>query len=172
MASSFLLTLILVLHKLLQDRCSDFVRLSIHPSTGAVKMSVPLIMQDNGRFPRTPWHCTIAVGIDGSYRTVHAKEVREIHRLIYIDGLPYYHREKSDLWDWEKDIAVFEPQYPRGLLVRPNSTIQSKEWTLEPYHIYKLQKLVDVYCGPIVVTGFHNSLQLCSGGGFEKVQVS
>jgi hypothetical protein len=104
--------------KLLQDLCSDFVRLSIHPSSGSVKLSVPLVIQSNGQFPRTPWHCTIAVGIDGSYRTVHVKDVRETHRLIYSNGLPYYYREKSELWDWDDDVAMFEPQYPSGLLIQ------------------------------------------------------
>ncbi|KAF2184527.1 hypothetical protein K469DRAFT_578921, partial [Zopfia rhizophila CBS 207.26] len=52
--------------KLLQATYPDYVRLSIHESTGAVKLSVPLIIQGSGEFPRrTPWHSTIALSLSG-----------------------------------------------------------------------------------------------------------
>ncbi|KAJ9627778.1 hypothetical protein H2203_002995 [Taxawa tesnikishii (nom. ined.)] len=37
--------------KLLQSKCAGYIRLSIHPSGGAVKLSVPLIPQADGAFP-------------------------------------------------------------------------------------------------------------------------
>ncbi|KAF3761910.1 hypothetical protein M406DRAFT_220966, partial [Cryphonectria parasitica EP155] len=84
--------------KLLQARCADYVRLSIHPSTGAVKLSVPLVVQGSGAFPRSPWHSSLAMAVDGSYSTVPARDVRETHDLILQDGRGYYFREKSDVW--------------------------------------------------------------------------
>ncbi|KAE9968951.1 hypothetical protein EG328_007162 [Venturia inaequalis] len=125
--------------KLLQAECKDYVRLSIHPSTGAAKLSVPLIKQENGQFPRSPWHCCIAVAVDGTYRTVHSKDVRESHRLVYQDGRPYFYREKSALWDWEADDVEFRPLYPRGLLVSPVDT--SKGRTLTNGELEKLNQL-------------------------------
>ncbi|RDL33854.1 Uncharacterized protein BP5553_08222 [Venustampulla echinocandica] len=146
--------------KLIQDRCPGFVRLSIHPSSGAVKLSIPLIIQKSNEFPRTPWHCAIAVGIDGSYQTIHAKNARQTHNLIEVDGLPHYYREKSGLWDWEDDNAVFEPQYPNGMLVRPLRQTKGDSQFLQVHHILKLRKLASIYQGPIKVIGFANSMQV------------
>ena len=98
--------------KLLQTHCPDYVRLSIHPSTGTVKLSVPLIAQACGDFPRSPWHSSLAVGVVGSYQTVNAKDVRETHDLIHKNGSPYYFREKSEQWDFGDDEIVYEPCYP------------------------------------------------------------
>ncbi|EOD45897.1 putative pyoverdine dityrosine biosynthesis protein [Neofusicoccum parvum UCRNP2] len=106
--------------KMLQDKCPDYVRLSIHPSSGAVKLSVPLIIQGSGEFARTPWHSSVAVALDGSYSTVHAKDVRDTHSLVYReDGQAYYFREKSELWECEDEEVFFEPVYPNRLIVRP-----------------------------------------------------
>lgn len=119
-----------------------------------MKLSIPLIPQKNGVFPKTPWHCTIAVGLDGSYRTVHAKDVRETHNLMYHNGQPYYYREKSELWDWEDDEVVFEPQYPSGMLVRARTSAEGIK-VLTPDQLNKLQQLAQLQ-GPIKVVGFAN----------------
>lgn len=99
----------------------DYVRLSIHDSAGEKKLSVSLIPQKRGALGYTPWHASVAVGLDGSYRTVHAEDVRETHDLIYKNGRPYYFREKSEIFDWGKEgVSVkFEHLYPCGLIIRP-----------------------------------------------------
>jgi hypothetical protein len=143
--------------KLLEDKCPEYVRLSVHPSSGAEKLSVPLLVQENGGFPKTPWHCTVAVAINGSYLAVHSKEVRGTHNLVFRDGQPYFYREKSTLWDWD-DLAVdFEPQYPAGLLVRPQ---RQQVVTLGQIHIDKLRQLARLYRGSISVVGFSNSVDV------------
>lgn len=99
----------------------DYVRLSIHESAGEKKLSVSLIPQIRGMLGYTPWHSCVAVGLDGSYRTVHAEDVRETHDLVYKNGQSYLFREKSSLFDWAADgLAVkFEHLYPSGLIIRP-----------------------------------------------------
>lgn len=77
--------------------------------------------------------------MDGTYQTVHAKDVRESHRLVYQDGRPYFYREKSALWEWEADDVEFRPLYPRGLLVSPVDT--SKGRTLTNGELEKLNQL-------------------------------
>lgn len=105
-------------------------------------------------FPRTPWHCTIAVGIDGAYRTVHVKDVRDTHNLIYHNDRPYYYREKSELWDWEDANVVFEPQYPSGVLVRPRASTEGLQ-VLTTDQLDKLQQLAQLQ--PVNVRGFAES---------------
>ncbi|KAL8885450.1 MAG: hypothetical protein Q9215_006690 [Flavoplaca cf. flavocitrina] len=60
------------------------------------------VEQPSGEFAKAPWHCVVAMDIHGSYRTVHAREVRKTHNLVYVDGRPQYYRQKSSLWDWEE----------------------------------------------------------------------
>lgn len=70
------------------------------------------------------------LGINGSYRTVHMKDVRETHHLIHLNGLPYYYREKLELRDCDEDIAMFGPQYSRCLLIRaklPNTELGAEQ---------------------------------------------
>lgn len=136
--------------KPIQSNCSDYVRLSIHPSSGGVKLSVPLITQDSGAFPKTPWHSSVVVGVNGSYSTVHAKDVRDTHTLMQLGGRPFYYREKSELWDWADEQIVFEPQYPRGTLIYPaENTTELASWQLK-----KLRKLAQLQ--PVKVAGFAN----------------
>ena len=49
----------------IESKCKDHVRLSIHPSVGQTKLSVPLIPQVDGTI-MTPWHSSVSVGVDGS----------------------------------------------------------------------------------------------------------
>lgn len=141
--------------KLLQARCPEYVRLSIHPSTGAVKLSVPLIIQASGDFPRSPWHSSLAVAADGSYSTVHSKDVRESHDLILRDSRGYYFREKSDQWDFEDDEIVCEPRYPNQLIVRPSrmELLGTKELSAKQQK--KLAALRAAHtAGPVIAAGF------------------
>lgn len=70
------------------------VRLSMHPSSGATKLSIPLIPTQTGDFQRSPWHSCVAVGLDEGYRCVHSEDVRETHDLIYQNGRPYFYRAR------------------------------------------------------------------------------
>jgi hypothetical protein len=96
----------------------------------------------------------MAVGIDGSYSTVHSEDVRDTHNLIYHKGQPYYHREKSPLWDdWEQSI-IFEPEFPNNLRVYPNESTNKR--TLSADQMEKLRSLSQHYIGKILVSGFTN----------------
>lgn len=120
---------------------------------------MPLIIQEDGEFPKTPWHSSLALALDGSYRTVHSKDVRDTHTLVYHKSQPYFYREKSALWDWEDDIAVFEPQYPNALRVYPRASFEQQP-LLEAEHIAKLRQLAEIRNGPIEVVGFGNSAEV------------
>ena len=73
------------------------VRLSMHPSSGAAKLSFPLIPTLDGNFQKSPWHSCVAIGLNGEYRCVHADQVRDSHDLVYRYGRPYFYRERSQL---------------------------------------------------------------------------
>ena len=77
------------------------VRLSMHPSSGASKLSIPLIPTQDGNFQKSPWHSCVAVGLDGEYRCAHADKVRDSHDLVYRYGRPYFYRERSQLLNEE-----------------------------------------------------------------------
>lgn len=142
--------------KFLQATKPDHVRMSIHPSSGNVKLSFPLIVQGSGDFPKSPWHSSIAVALDGSYTTVHSKSVRGTHRLMHKDGRPYYYREKSELWDWEDEDVVFEPQYPNTLLIYPRAGVEGEK-SLTESQLKKVTQLREAHKGPVKVMGFGNA---------------
>ncbi|EAW14838.1 isocyanide synthase xanB [Aspergillus clavatus NRRL 1] len=140
---------------------ADYVRLSIHDSNGAKKLSISLIPQTRGALGYTPWHASVAVGLDGTYRTVHAEDVRETHDLIYKNGQPYYFREKSKAFDWTEDglCVKFEHLYPCGLIIRPSDIDDSRP----PPSIRDLpmQKVRELSHGlsPVVLRGFRETLE-------------
>ena len=138
--------------KIIQEKCPDYVRLSIHPSSGAGKLSVPLLAEKsnpNG-FPRTPWHSSIAVGLDGAYRSIHSKDVRQTHDLVMKDGRPWCFRERSDLFDLGDDVEI-EHLYPCGMEIRPRAT-RAGEARLGQGAKEKLVKLATMQ--PIRLVGF------------------
>lgn len=138
--------------KIILANRGDYVRLSVHPSSGAVKLSIPLVPQrgEDG-WPRTPWHCAITVGVDGSYKTVHAQDLQNSHHLIYRNGRPYFFREKSPLYDWEEDVVEFEHLYPQGLLARA----KGEKPVLTGENLERLRELARVQ-GSVRVEGFGN----------------
>ncbi|PNP78552.1 hypothetical protein FNYG_08100 [Fusarium nygamai] len=138
--------------KIIQAKCPNYVRLSIHPSSGTVKLSVPLLIEKNNPkgFPRTPWHSSIAVGLDGSYRAVHSKNVEDTHELVMKNGKPWCFREKSDLFDLGSDVEV-EHVYPCGLVVRPLAT-RIGDTRLNQAAVEKLAKLASMQ--PVKLVGF------------------
>ena len=71
------------------------VRLSMHPSSGAAKLSIPLIPTRDGNFQKSPWHSCVVLSLDGAYQCVHQDEVRDSHELVYRYGRPYFFRETS-----------------------------------------------------------------------------
>ncbi|KAJ5919634.1 hypothetical protein N7454_009469 [Penicillium verhagenii] len=138
----------------------DYVRLSIHESAGERKLSCSLIPQTRGSLGFTPWHASVAVALDGSFRTVHAEDVRDTHDLIYKNGKPYYFRERSELFDWSSNgIAVkFEHQYPCGLIIRPADIDNVKAPpSISDIPMEKVRKLSNGM-SPVILRGFAETL--------------
>ncbi|KAK5996448.1 Isocyanide synthase xanB [Cladobotryum mycophilum] len=104
-----------------RQKYKDHVRLSIHPSTGAAKLSIGLL--PTSTIYTTPWHCTIAYKLDGTVTTGMRSEFEkdDSFELVYENGRPSYFREKSDLTSWgtEKGGIVCEPMYPSGWMIKP-----------------------------------------------------
>ncbi|MCJ1389440.1 hypothetical protein MMC18_002297 [Xylographa bjoerkii] len=132
-------------------KCGNFVRLSIHPSVGQTKLSVPLIPPPKGFPLMTPWHSSVLVGLDGSFRTVHADEGRVSHDIIMRDGKPYHFREKSDLWDFGMTKVTFEHLYPCGLIIRPADPATKP--SLSEINMKKVRGLAE-HQSPVVLRGF------------------
>ncbi|EQB44842.1 hypothetical protein CGLO_16367 [Colletotrichum gloeosporioides Cg-14] len=101
--------------ELIREKLPEHVRLSIHPSTGLTKISMPLIPQSD-TFSMTPWHCAVAVDVEGNFRTGHLPTWRDTHELVYRNGLPYFFRERSTLYSWNAKVD-FEHMYGGGLVV-------------------------------------------------------
>ena len=141
-----------VFAKALQSSFSDYVRLSIHPSIGMSKLPIQLIPQTANTFGMTPWHCSIAVGIDGFYRTVHASDVALTHDLVHHNGRPYCFRERSDLYNWGEMNVSFEHLYPCGMIVRPSIDTGGQS-SLRSIDMAKLRGLAE-YHSPIIARGF------------------
>lgn len=80
--------------KLIRAKMPYHLRLSIHPSSGAVKLSICLIPQPAGFVSRSPWMSSVAVSKDGKQYTAHIKDIRDTHELILKDGQPWFYREK------------------------------------------------------------------------------
>lgn len=95
--------------------------MSIHPSTGAAKLSLNLLPTDT--YYTTPWHSAIVFRLDGTTTTGPRAEFEKDDKLelVYENGRPSYFREKSDLYSWaeEKGGIICEPIYPAGLMIRP-----------------------------------------------------
>lgn len=102
--------------KLIREVYPDYVRLSIHPSSGATKLSMPLIPQPSG-FSMSPWNCAIAVSARGTFRTAHVSDLRETHDLVLKKGTTYCFRERSDLFRWDVNVEM-EHGYDGVLVIR------------------------------------------------------
>ncbi len=100
----------------------------------------------------SPWHASIVVGVDGSFRTVHAGDVRETHDLVYKDGRAYHFREKSPLYDFGEIKVTFEHLYPCGLVIRPINNIETRP-SFRVLDMEKLRKLAEVQ-SPVILRGF------------------
>jgi pyoverdine/dityrosine biosynthesis protein Dit1 len=76
---------------------TEYVRLSIHDSGGADKLSMALIpQQEKGALGATPWHSTLIVEDDGSFRQMQRHMVdQEAYELVERCGRPYFWRRRG-----------------------------------------------------------------------------
>ncbi|KAJ5571870.1 Pyoverdine biosynthesis [Penicillium sp. DV-2018c] len=94
------------------------IRLSIHPSMGRNKISIPLLRQDDS-FGDMPWHASVVVLSNGAVKTGNSRAFRELYELLVKNGKPYYFRESSPMYDWEAEVE-FQHGYD-GLAIRNSS---------------------------------------------------
>jgi hypothetical protein len=130
------------------------VRLSVHASTGAVKLSFPLVPQGLGQASvfRVPWMSSISVNVAGVFESVYSGDVRDTHDLVYKDGQPWCYRERHDLFNFVgKDIRT-DHIYPRGLLVTSESGNESV--TMADEDVERVKGLAKLQ--PVHVYGFSN----------------
>jgi ATP-binding cassette subfamily G (WHITE) protein 2 (PDR) len=71
----------------------DYLRLSIHQSTGEHKISMSLLNTKTGF--TTPWHCSVALMADGEWVSAPMGEFQKNSKMkiVYEDGRPSYFRE-------------------------------------------------------------------------------
>ncbi|UKZ57265.1 hypothetical protein TrVGV298_011118 [Trichoderma virens] len=136
-----------------RQKYKDSVRLSIHPSTGAAKLSISLLPTDTTY--TTPWHCAVAYRLDGTTSTGMRSDFEndDSYELVYENGRPSYYREKSDLFSWgsEKGGVDFEPLYPAGWLVKPSRGPFTM--TMQDVDARKVRSLSEI-SSPIILRGF------------------
>ncbi|KAJ5228636.1 hypothetical protein N7489_009344 [Penicillium chrysogenum] len=92
-----------------------YIRLSIHPSLGRNKISVPLLRQGE-LFGDMPWHASVVVLSNGEIKTGRSQEFRKSYEVVMRHGRPYYFRERSPTYEWEAEVE-FQHDYD-GLIVR------------------------------------------------------
>lgn len=138
-----------------QTKYKNHVRLSIHSSTGASKLSVSLLPTDT--FYTTPWHCTIAFLKDGTVTSGMRSDFESDPRfeLVYKDERPAYYREQSDLYSWgeAKGGVECDPLYPAGVLIKPK---MSGSMSMEDIDATKVRALSEMV-SPVVLRGFGKS---------------
>lgn len=68
----------------------------------------------------SPWHSTVSVTRNGTFVTAHKSQHRQdsSYTLVHKDDQPYYFREKSVLFEWEKTNVEFEHGYKQHLVIR------------------------------------------------------
>jgi alpha-ketoglutarate-dependent taurine dioxygenase len=131
-------------------RLSSYIRLSIHSSTEATKLSISVIPQYD-KCAMTPWHSSLVRALDGSVAMCHALKVpAKTHDLIMEGGCPWYFRERSELFNWSTDVQ-FKYLYPCGILIRPRD-LHAKV-SFHNIHMQKVRTLAEK-CSPIVLRGF------------------
>ncbi|RGP81180.1 hypothetical protein FLONG3_717 [Fusarium longipes] len=136
-----------------KQKYPEHVRLSIHPSTGAAKLSVSLLPTE--QIYTTPWHCAVAFRLDGTIRTGMRSEFDDDQslELVYDDGRPSYYREKSTLMSWANDKGgiIADPMYPSGVIIRPVNGHGSL--TTDDIDTEKVRVLSELN-SPVVLKGF------------------
>lgn len=137
----------------ISTRLTSYIRLSIHPSTDATKLSISVIPQSNS-CAMTPWHSSLVRSLDGSITMSHAVRVpAKTHELIKENGRPSYFRESSALFDWSIDVT-FKYMYPCGILITPR--YPSVGCSLHNVRMQKVRALAEL-CSPVVLRGFKDT---------------
>ncbi|KAM5367387.1 hypothetical protein ACJZ2D_010032 [Fusarium nematophilum] len=137
--------------ELIREEHPEHVRLSIHPSTGLTKISMPLIPQPDS-FSMTPWHCAVAVDIYGNFKTSHVAALKNTHELVHRHGRSYFFRERSKLWEWDAEVE-FAHLYGRGLVVHNVAGPGQRDTPLSDADKEKLACLA-VTQGRLILKGF------------------
>ena len=141
----------------MQQEYKDHVRLSIHPSTGANKLSISLLPTESTY--TTPWHCSVAFKLDGTLVSGLRADFESDDRfeLVYEDGRPSYFRETSELFTWgeAKGGISCEPLYPSGVLIRPSVPGAMRMEDVDAAKTRALSEIVS----PVVLRGFCKNLK-------------
>ncbi|ORY16214.1 Pyoverdine/dityrosine biosynthesis protein-domain-containing protein [Clohesyomyces aquaticus] len=109
----------------------DYLRLSIHQSTGEHKVSMALLDTKTGF--TTPWHCSVALMADGVWMSAPMGEYKKNPRMetVYEDGRPSYFREKTDAVveeiTVEKSSEPKNPKVESKVQARPISSLNDSE---------------------------------------------
>ena len=83
--------------KIVREARPHHVRLSVHASSGAQKLSFPLVPQADGKVLRVPWMSTIAINQNGESLTVRSQDVKSTHDLVYKYGRPWCYVERREV---------------------------------------------------------------------------
>ncbi|EFQ34127.1 pyoverdine/dityrosine biosynthesis protein [Colletotrichum graminicola] len=135
----------------IRQRYPDCVRLSIHASNGKTKIPIRLIPSPDSE-SMTPWHCSVAVDICGTFRTGHVTAWKDTHELVYKDGRPYHFRERSPLYEWDAKVE-FEHLYEGGLIVHNTKGSEQTKQSLSASDKNKAVSLA-LLQGKIIFQGF------------------
>jgi Pyoverdine/dityrosine biosynthesis protein len=125
------------------------IRLSIHPSIGKNKISIPLLPHE-GNFGDMPWHASVLVLSNGDIKTGDAKDFRDHFEIVNKNGRPYYFRERSALYDWSVPVEI-QHSYKEVLIKNPGEG----EQPLQLEDRLKLARCIVLHKGQTVhVEGF------------------
>lgn len=138
---------------LVLEALPNHVRLSVHASSGAAKLSFPLVPQGSNEASvfRVPWMSSIAVNVAGEYQSVFSAHVRDTHELVYKDDKPWCYRERHPLFKFDSDDIVLEHIYPRGLSI---INLSAKTSVMSAADVEKARELRRLQ--PVYVFGFGN----------------
>ncbi|QKX57701.1 uncharacterized protein TRUGW13939_04819 [Talaromyces rugulosus] len=132
---------------LVLEALPNHVRLSVHASSGTVKLSFPLVPQGSNKASmfRVPWMSSIAVNVAGECQSVFSADVRDTHDLIYKNDKPWCYRERHPLFQFDSDNVVLEHIYPRGLAIINLSAKTSVMSAADVEKARELRRLQPVY---------------------------
>lgn len=122
--------------KLINVTLGSHIRLSIHPSIGKNKISIPLLPQAE-EFGDMPWHASVLVLPNGEVKTGDAKDFRDKYEIIKKNGRPYYFRERNAIYEWSMPVDI---QHSYKSLLFKNSGVQGQ--TLEADDRLKLARCI------------------------------
>jgi alpha-ketoglutarate-dependent taurine dioxygenase len=139
----------------------EFIQLSAHDfgaAQGSNRLTVSLLQQNNSSEAVAPWHSTIVVRSDGSYRAASASELQNDPTCELISdatGAPSHYRTKDEIWDWKADglDVTFEHLYPTGTIIRPVTSNTEPAPSIQTLPMRKVRTLSQRF-SPIVLRGF------------------